>query len=68
MTKADFENQHVNMINQLIDLTNEATEAWKYHPENPNQIDAVQYHDVLVNQIQQLEVKIANFVAEHENV
>ena len=68
MTKADFENQHVNMINQLIDLTNETTEAWKYHPENPNRIDAVQYHETLVNQIQQLEAKIDNFVAEHENV
>jgi len=68
MTKADFENQHVNMINQLIDLTDEITEVWKYHPENPNRIDVVQYHETLVNQIQQLEEKIDNFVAEHENV
>jgi hypothetical protein len=68
MIKADFENQHVNMINQLIDLTNEATGVWKYHPENPNRIDAVQYHETLVNQIQQLEAKIANFVTEYENV
>ena len=68
MTKADFENQHVNMINQLIDLTNETTGVWKYHPENPNRIDAVQYHETLVNQIQQLEAKIANFVTEYENV
>jgi hypothetical protein len=68
MTREDFENQHVNMINNLIDLTHEAADVWKFHPENPNRIDAVKYHDVLVNQIQQLEQKIADFVAEHENV
>jgi hypothetical protein len=68
MTQEEITYQHVDMINQLIDLTNEATETWKFHPENPNGIDAVQYHETLVNQIQQLEVKIANFVAEHENV
>ena len=68
MTREDFENQHVNMINNLIDLTHEASDVWKFHPENPNRIDAVQYHEVLVNQIQQLEQKIADFVAEHGEI
>jgi len=44
MTREDFDNQHVNMINYLIDLTHEATDVWKFHPENPNKIDAVEYH------------------------
>ena len=68
MTREDFENQHVNMINYLIDLTHEATDVWKFHPENPNRIDAVEYHAILVGKIQRLEQEIADFVAEHGNV
>jgi hypothetical protein len=53
-----FENQQTEMINNLIDLTNEAAQVWNFHPENPNYIDPVQYHSMLVKKIKNLENQI----------
>ena len=48
MTKEEFENKQMDLINYLVDLGNEITTTWTYHPENPNRIDPVMYHAILV--------------------
>jgi predicted peptidase len=53
-----FENQQTEMINHLIDLTNEAAQVWAFHSENPNYVDPVQYHSILVKKIKDLENQI----------
>lgn len=53
-----FEKQQTEMINNLIDLTNEAAQVWAFHPENPNYVDPVQYHSMLVKKIKNLENQI----------
>jgi hypothetical protein len=53
-----FENQQTEMINHLIDLTNEAAQVWTFHPENPNYVDPIQYHSMLVKKIKNLENQI----------
>jgi len=65
MTREEFEQKHCDYINHLIDLNNSAGEAWAYHPENPNRIDPVQYHAILVEKIQQLEKEVEEFVAQY---
>ena len=68
MTQEQFENKHAEVINYLIDLTNEITEVWKYHPENPNRVDVVQYHEILVNKIAEVEQQERDLVAKYGNV
>ena len=68
MTREEFEIKHVEIINHLIDLTNEITDVWKYHPENPNRIDVVQYHEILVNKIAEIEKQEQEFIAKYGNL
>jgi hypothetical protein len=65
MTQEEFENKHIDLINDLIHLNDEIELTWSYHPENPNQIDPVQYHAVLVEKANQLEEKIELFVKQY---
>lgn len=68
MTREEFENKHVEIINHLIDLNHEVADVWKYHPENPNRIDAVQYHAILVAKIAELEKQEQDFVEQYGQV
>lgn len=68
MTQEEINYKHAEIINHLIDLNNEAADVWKYHPENPNRIDAVQYHKILVAKIAQVEAEEAEFVAKYGNL
>jgi hypothetical protein len=68
MTKEEFEHKHIGIINHLIDLTHEAADVWKFHPENPNRIDVIQYHAVLVAKISELEKQEQDFVAQYEQI
>jgi len=68
MTQEEINYKHAEIINHLIDLNNEAADVWKYHPENPNRIDAVQYHEILVAKIAQVEAEEAEFVAKYGNL
>jgi hypothetical protein len=65
MTREEFENNHINLINDLIILNNEIESTWAYHPENPNRIDPVHYHAILVEKADQLEAKIEAFVKQY---
>ena len=68
MTKEEINYKHAEIINHLIDLNNEASDVWKYHPENPNRIDPVQYHEILVAKIAQVEKEEQEFVAQYGNL
>ena len=65
MTQEQIIQEHVSIINHLIDLTHEATDVWKFHPENPNRIDPVKYHEILVNKIAEVEQQERDFVAQY---
>ena len=68
MTKEEFENQHIDKINYIIDINNEIGEVWAYHPENPNQIDPVSYHAILVAKLEKMERELKEFEERHFNV
>ena len=68
MTKEEINYKHAEIINHLIDLNTEAGEVWKYHPKNPNRIDPVQYHEILVAKIAQVEKEEQEFVAQYGNL
>ena len=65
MTREEFENNHIDLVNDLIILNNEIESAWAYHPENPNRIDPIHYHAILVEKADQLEAEIEAFVKQH---
>lgn len=68
MTREQVENQRVSLINNLIDLTNEASQVWKFHPENPNFVDPAQYHLFLVKKIKDIELQITTMDLMNEGV
>jgi hypothetical protein len=68
MTREEFENQHIDRINQIIDINNAIGEVWSYHPENPNQIDPVFYHAVLVAKLEKMEQELKEFESNIPNV
>ena len=68
MTREEFENQHIDRINQIIDINNAISETWAYHPENPNRIDPVQYHAILVAKLEKMEQELKEFEANIPNV
>lgn len=68
MTKEQFENQRVSLINNLINLTNEASQVWKFHPENPNFVNPAQYHLSLVKKIKDIELQIITIDSMNEGV
>ena len=65
MTREEFENKQIDMVNDLINLNNEIENTWAYHPENPNRIDPSYYHSVLVEKADQLEAKIDALVKQY---
>ena len=65
MTQEEFENKQMTLINYLIDLGNEITTTWTYHPENPNRIDPVMYHATLVEKASKVEAEIDELIKQH---
>ena len=68
MTQEEFTHKHSEIINHLIDLSNEIGDVWKYHPENPHRIDAVKYHKILASKIAEVEKQEQEFVAQYGNL
>lgn len=68
MTSEIIANQHIDMVNRIIDMNNAIEEVWNYHPENPNRIDPVQYHAILLAKLEKLEQELKDFEAEIPNV
>jgi hypothetical protein len=68
MTKEEFENKQMDLINYLIDLTNEIQTTWAYHPENPNRIDPVMYHAILVEKASKVEEEIDELMEKYGSI
>lgn len=68
MTKEEFENKQMDLINCLVDLGNEITTTWTYHPENPNRIDPVMYHAILVEKAKKVEAEIDELIGKHGSI
>jgi len=68
MTQTNLENQHIDQINRIIDINNAISEVWSYHPENPNRIDPVSYHAILVAKLEKMEQELKEFEEKHFNV
>ena len=68
MTREEFENNHIDLVNDLIILNNEIESAWAYHPENSNRIDLIHYHAILVEKADQLEAKIDALVKQYGSI
>jgi hypothetical protein len=59
--KEEIEKKQFELINNLISLTNEQEEIWKFHPNNPNRIDLVDYYNLLDMDIIQIESEINEY-------
>lgn len=68
MTQEEIHNKHIDIINHLIDISGEIEQVWKYHPENPNRIDVVTYHDILVNKMKEIEQQEIKFREKNGNI
>jgi hypothetical protein len=68
MTREEFENKQIDMVNDLINLNNEIESTWAYHPENPNRIDPIHYHAILVEKADQLEAEINALVKQYGSI
>ena len=68
MSQEQFENKQTNLINYLIHLNNEITTTWAYHPENPNRIDPVMYHAVLVEKASKVEDELDELIEKYGSI
>lgn len=68
MTQEELENKQMDLINYLVHLTNEINTTWTYHPENPNRIDPVVYHAVLVEKASKVEAEIDELMEQHGSI
>jgi|TARA_B100001778_G_scaffold304896_1_gene283179 uncharacterized protein YdcH (DUF465 family) len=55
MTKKD---PKIDMINEVIFLTQRLEEIYKYHPKNPNQVNVVQEYNNINDRVYKLETEI----------
>jgi hypothetical protein len=54
----EMENLKSDLINDLISVSTVMEELWKYHPENPKQIDIVTEYDTLVKIKKSIETEL----------
>jgi len=66
--KEELENKQIDLINYLINLNNEITTTWTYHPENPNRIDPVMYHAILVEKAKKVEDEIDELIKQNGSI
>ena len=43
-----------SIVNSIINISMEMSEVWKYHPDNPEHTDVVEYYDMLKQQRDEL--------------
>jgi hypothetical protein len=68
MTREESENKQMILTNYLIDLNNKINTTWTYHPENPNRIDPVMYHAILVEKANKVKVEIDKLIEKHGSI
>jgi hypothetical protein len=57
---------YYELVNYLLDLNNSLNEVWKFHPENPDRIDIVNYHNILISKIEKITKEIDEFKVDNE--
>jgi hypothetical protein len=68
MTYEEYQQKQIDLINHHSDLNAEITTIWSFHPENPDRIDPVVYHAILVEKISKLEDKINELREQYESI
>jgi hypothetical protein len=52
--------EKLELINQLLFLVQMQENVWRYHPNNPNAVNAVEEYDELQEEINSVENKLEN--------
>jgi len=60
ITQEQTENKRVELINEVTFLTQRLEEVWRYHPNNPDQVDVLKETLELKEMISNLEGEIKN--------
>jgi hypothetical protein len=60
ITQEEKEQHKVNLINEIVFLTNRLEDVWKYHPDNTQRIDPAKEYIEIQKQIASTETKISN--------
>ena len=60
ITQEEKEVHKVNLINEVVFLTNRLEDVWKYHPDNTQSIDPAKEYIEIQKQIASIETEISN--------
>ena len=60
ITQEEKEQHKVNLINEVVFLTNRLEDVWKYHPDNTQCIDPAKEYIEIQKQIASIETEISN--------
>lgn len=58
LSQGEMGDENVEVLNEIIFLTNRMDEIWSYHPDNPEAINIKLTYDVIVSMIKELEESI----------
>jgi len=57
---------YYELVNYLLDLNNSLKDIWKFHPENPDRIDIINYHNILISKIEEVTKEIDELKVDNE--
>lgn len=60
ITQEKKEEEKINLINEVVFLTQRLEDVWKYHPDNTQRIDPVNEYIGIQKQIASIESKISD--------
>ena len=60
MTQEEKEQEKINLVNEVVFLTQRLEDVWKYHPDNTQRIDPVNEYIGIQKQIASIESKISD--------
>ena len=60
MAKGKKEQEKINLINEVVFLTQRLEDVWKYHPDNTQRINPVNEYIEIQKQIASIESKISD--------
>jgi hypothetical protein len=60
MTQEEKEQEKINLVNEVVFLTQRLEDVWKYHPDNTQCINPVNEYIEIQKQIASIESKISD--------
>jgi hypothetical protein len=60
MTQEEKEQEKINLVNEVVFLTQRLEDVWKYHPDNTQRINPVNEYIEIQKQIASIESKISD--------